>query len=279
MTTETTAQPAPSLPRGWSVEFRSAAGICTITLADQDGEQREVSFCKTQPPAGHLLARTLEEIEDPQLREAAERVLSTHYGRVATAQAHADAFASSLPQDLREDLEKLLARTLGCCSSGLSIDPDSLAVTLTLAARGAASGTLLTQLRAWQQADGVPDDQLRLEIDEEPGTLTAVLTGDSAADFLTWLHRCYVEIAAPADNAERAQRAEQALAAYRRAALGVPTVALDPDRDAVAELIAALLHLGRRHGLNYEDVHSHGRGLFERQEDQEDDDAVEEHSG
>src|SRR5579884_1451672 len=67
------------LPQGWSVEFRSAAGISTLTLADEDGEQREVGFCKTQPPAGRLVARSLEEIGDPQLRESAEELLHSHY--------------------------------------------------------------------------------------------------------------------------------------------------------------------------------------------------------
>lgn len=179
-----------ALPQGWTLTLTPALNLTTLTLHDADGHPREHGFHPAQlPPA--LAARQpvhrLEDITDEALRDSAAQLVVRHLTRVATAQAHADAFGAQFP-DLASVLAALTSQVPGC-RTRMDIEPDRLTVQLTLTADAKGSGALLELVNAWLSPDGLNGDAdgISLEFDGPTRALEVTLDQHRAAEFLVWL--------------------------------------------------------------------------------------------
>ncbi|HLU97054.1 MAG TPA: hypothetical protein VKZ89_09475, partial [Thermobifida alba] len=148
--------------------------------------QREIGFHPlTQPGTTDRTVGAVEEIVELELRASAQRLIDTFYERTAQAQASANAFGVTVPD--QQNLLDRLRVAVPCDVVRLGLDNEALTVVLRLTATGPAAGTLLSLIALWAgstdavgQADGVTKDL------DDHGKLTMRFDQPRAEDFLTW---------------------------------------------------------------------------------------------
>ncbi|MFE0774331.1 hypothetical protein [Streptomyces sp. NPDC058861] len=179
-----TSSPKP-LPDQWTINLHPVANLTILTLFDGAGVQREIGFHPLTPPGTtDRTVGALSEIDEPELRASAEKLIDTFYERTTRAQVNADAFGAAVP-DQQRLFDRLRSVVPGCLIE-LDIDDETLTVILKLTAAGRAAGALLSLMARWPgfitangQADGVTKDS-------DGGDLTMHLDQSRAEDFLTW---------------------------------------------------------------------------------------------
>ncbi|MGA5442270.1 hypothetical protein ACPCKW_22510 [Streptomyces griseoincarnatus] len=185
-----TADQAAALPEGWTLTLSPALNITSLTLHDEGGAAREHGFHAGPMPAdlsARQPVRRLEDISDSAVRASAEQLVARHLGRVAAAQAHADAFGAQFP-DLVSLLTVVTSEVPGC-RTRLGIDPDRLTVQLVLSTDAGGSGALLALVNSWLGPQGLKNspEGISLDFDGPTRALAATLDQHHAAGFLSWL--------------------------------------------------------------------------------------------
>jgi hypothetical protein len=177
--------PAPlPLPAGWTISIHRVHNLIILTLRDEGGAEIEIGFHPLAAPGPQdETASALDQIADPGLRGAAQRLIDTFYARTEQAQNNCDAFGRSFP-DLAAVLARLTGQVPGC-TAVLDLDREALALVLTAKAPRASAPQLLALITRWCASAGSPDGGVDSVLDES-GELTIRLPQQPAQEFLSW---------------------------------------------------------------------------------------------
>lgn len=179
---------AHALPDGWSIRIHPVMNILTLTLADENGTERQHGYHMKAPttPAPETVHR-LDDIADGELRASVQDIIDTYFDRLARLHRNCDAFSAAVP-----DWHALVAQlrlAVPDCHVDSDLDHDALSVIMTLKATGPAAGKLLALLATWPgSASDHSERSAGFDRDlDDDGTLTARFGQEHAIAFLTWL--------------------------------------------------------------------------------------------